>query len=157
MILRPGPLLLVSLLVAMTGSSAPCRAGAGKGVSLPLSEVELADEPRERERGLMHRRELCEDCGMLFAFPEERILAFWMKDTLLPLDMVFLDDRGRIVALHERTVPLRMSPPYASPVPARYVLEVNAGYASAHGLAPGRAVDLGSLFRKTVDYRWAPP
>ena len=102
----------------------------------------------------MFREELCRACGMLFSYPRERPVAFWMKNTPLSLDMIFMDEDGLIVGVHERTVPMRERPLYAVPQPVRYVLETNAGFAAAHGLAAGRTVDLEDLFLKAVDYRW---
>ena len=72
--------------------------------------VELARTDDERARGLMYRRELAPEAGMLFLFSESEQRAFWMKNTLIPLDMLFIDDGGRVVGLVERAEPLTTSP-----------------------------------------------
>jgi hypothetical protein len=101
--------------------------------------VELARTPREQERGLMFRRELAEDAGMLFVFPASERRAFWMRNTLIPLDMIFIDDGGRVAGLVENAEPLTLTPRDPG-VPARYVLEVRGGWAARHGVRPGARV-----------------
>jgi hypothetical protein len=101
--------------------------------------VELARTDAERARGLMHRRDLAEDAGMLFLFAERGDHAFWMKETLIPLDMIFIDEDGRIVGIVERAEPRTLSPRSVG-VPSRYVLEVNGGWARARGIARGDRV-----------------
>jgi uncharacterized membrane protein (UPF0127 family) len=108
------------------------------GARLPVA-VELASNDEERTRGLMNRRELAPEAGMLFIFPESEPRAFWMKNTLIPLDMLFIDDGGRVVGLIERAEPLTTSPRDPG-VPSRYVLEVNGGWAARHGVRPGDRV-----------------
>jgi uncharacterized membrane protein (UPF0127 family) len=102
-------------------------------------KVELARTDAERARGLMHRTELAPDAGMLFLFDETSEHAFWMKNTLIPLDMIFIGDDGRIVGVVARAVPGDLSP-RAAGGPSRYVLEVNGGWAAAHGVAAGDRV-----------------
>lgn len=106
--------------------------------TLPVT-VELARTEPERERGLMHRTSLPPDAGMLFLFDESADHTFWMKNTLLPLDMVFIDDDGRIVGIVESAEPLTTVPRSVG-APSRYVLEVNGGWARAHGVRPGDRV-----------------
>jgi uncharacterized membrane protein (UPF0127 family) len=101
--------------------------------------VELARTDAERARGLMHRASLPEDRGMLFLFDETDEHAFWMKNTLLPLDMIFVDEEGRIVGIVERATP-RTTTARTVGVPSRFVLEVNGGWARAHGVATGDRV-----------------
>ena len=108
------------------------------GARLPVT-VELARTDEERARGLMNRRELAPEAGMLFVFSENEPRAFWMKNTLIPLDMLFIDDGGRVVGLIERAEPLTTSPRDPG-VPSRYVLEVNGGWAARHGVRPGDRV-----------------
>jgi uncharacterized membrane protein (UPF0127 family) len=101
-------------------------------------EVEVADTPATRSRGLMFRESLPADGGMLFVFPSEQPLQFWMRNTQLPLSIAFADDSGRIVRiadlepLSEALVP--------SGVPARYALEMNRGWFARHGVQPGDAM-----------------
>jgi uncharacterized membrane protein (UPF0127 family) len=101
--------------------------------------VELARTDAERARGLMHRSALAPDAGMLFIFDELADHAFWMKNTLIPLDMIFIGDDGRVTGIVARAAPGDLSPRSAGG-PSRYVLEVNGGWAEAHGVAPGDQV-----------------
>ena len=100
--------------------------------------VEIADDPPEHAEGLMGRTELGEDRGMLFIFPEERALNFWMKNTLIPLDIFFFDADGKFVSM--RTMdPCKMDPcqGYPSEGSAKYALEVEAGFAVRERVGEG--------------------
>jgi uncharacterized membrane protein (UPF0127 family) len=101
--------------------------------------VELARTDAERARGLMYRESLADDAGMLFLFDETAEHAFWMKDTPLPLDMVFIDEVGRIVGIVERAEP-RTTALRTVGLPSRYVLEVNGGWTRARGVERGDRV-----------------
>lgn len=101
--------------------------------------VEIADEPRERALGLMFRREMADDAGMLFDFGVEEPAGFWMKNTYIPLDMLFIKADGTIESIAERTTPLsEKSVPSKGPV--RYVLEINGGLSDTLGIEPGDQV-----------------
>lgn len=101
--------------------------------------VELAITPEQQAQGLMFRRDLGDSAGMLFLFGRERPVSFWMKNTLIPLDMLFIDRRGRIVDIAERTVPQSLTS--ISPGrPVAAVLELNGGTADRLGIAPGDRV-----------------
>ena len=102
--------------------------------------VEVATTPEAWNRGLMDRSILAPDAGMLFIFPEAAPRSFWMMNTLIPLDMLFADSTGRIVNLHENTIPCqppRRCPPYSTTAPVQYVLEIAAGRARALGIRAG--------------------
>ena len=99
-------------------------------------DVELAKTPEQRARGLMWRRELQPDHGMLFLFEEERVQSFWMHNTLLSLDMIHLGQGREVVGVVARAEP-RTDSPRGVGKPARYVLEVGAGEAAAHAIIPG--------------------
>jgi len=101
--------------------------------------VEMALSPQQQQQGLMFRRALPADAGMLFDFGSERIATFWMKNTLIPLDMLFISEDGHIADLHERAVPLSEAT-IQSKVPVRAVLELNAGTVSRLGIKPGDVV-----------------
>jgi uncharacterized membrane protein (UPF0127 family) len=103
--------------------------------------VEIAKRNAERMRGLMYRKELGDNAGMLFIFEEERALEFWMKNTCIPLDMIFISDKGVVVGIEENT-PTLSTATFGPSCPARFVLEVNAGWARKHGVRPGMRVDL---------------
>ena len=90
-------------------------------------------------QGLMYRRTLAPDAGMLFDYGAPQPVAFWMKNTLIPLDMIFIGADGAVVDVHERAVPLSLDP-IESKVPARAVLEVNGGTVARLGLKVGDVV-----------------
>jgi uncharacterized membrane protein (UPF0127 family) len=97
--------------------------------------VEFASDEAQRRRGLMHREKLAVGKGMLFIYQGEGMRAFWMKNTLIPLDMVFFDSVGRFVSLHRDVPPLTLAL-RRSTAPAQYVLELNAGEAERLGIGP---------------------
>lgn len=101
--------------------------------------VEVADTPDTRTRGLMYRNQLAPDAGMIFLFDREQDQSFWMKNTPLALDMIFISRDKRVVGVHQRAEPFSLEP-ISVGAPSRAVLEVNAGFAAAHGLAPGDSV-----------------
>ncbi len=90
----------------------------------------------------MYRTEMPEDVGMLFSWDDQSQRSFWMKNTCLPLDMMFIDADGVIVSILEQ-VPTLNTQPRRSGCPARHVLEVNAGWTRRHGVRPGQRVKLG--------------
>ena len=99
-------------------------------------DVEIADNEATREHGLMDRHEMAANHGMLFEFPDRRPVTFWMKDTYLSLDMVFIDADGTVKRIAARAKPLSLDMiPSGSPVTG--VLELNAGVAAAIGLKAG--------------------
>jgi len=131
--------LLAALLTAafagdMVFGRAEVRIGTAAGVR--LFHVELAETPEQRARGLMFRRTLAPDAGMLFLFPERERPTMWMANTWLPLDMLFIAADGRIVHLFPNAVP-RSRLTVSSPRPARMVLELGGGTARRLGIAPG--------------------
>ncbi len=106
--------------------------------------VEVADTPDALARGLMYRTELAPDHGMLFLFDQERSHPFWMKNTPIPLDMIFLSPNRTIVALHENAEPFSVVP-IDSKVPSIAVLEVKGGFVAAHKIAIGDRVDYRNI------------
>ncbi|MEM9223457.1 MAG: DUF192 domain-containing protein [Pseudomonadota bacterium] len=98
--------------------------------------VEIADDPVERATGLMFREQMDRDRGMLFDFASEALRAFWMKNTPLPLDIIYIAADGRVVSIARNTTPFSTDT-IPSKSPARFVLEVNAGVADEIGLLPG--------------------
>ncbi|MFQ5689168.1 MAG: DUF192 domain-containing protein [Gemmatimonadota bacterium] len=100
--------------------------------------AEVADEPAERERGLMFRNSVPDDQGMLFVYPVERTLSFWMKNTLVPLDIAFLDASGRIVDIQHMEA--NTEDTHDSRRPAMYALEMRSGWFEDHGVKVGDAV-----------------
>ncbi len=104
--------------------------------------LEFAKTPEEWERGLQHRTFLSSDKGMLFVFPFEKQQLFWMKDTLIPLDMMFISNNGTITALYENVPPCVTEPCSTYAGMGKYVLEVNAGTANAQGIKVGDLVEI---------------
>ena len=101
--------------------------------------VEVARTPEEQARGLMFRHELDDHQGMLFPFEEERRTSFWMKNTYIPLDILFIDQQGRIVTLIENALPESLAP-IASRLPVIAVLEIKGGSAGKLGIREGDKV-----------------
>jgi YVTN family beta-propeller protein len=101
--------------------------------------VEVTDDRQEFARGLMFRSHLPWNAGMLFAFYDEEPRSFWMKNTLIPLDMIFVDSSSRIIDIKENVPPCDQEecPSYPSREPAQYVLEVNAGFVQENGVRVG--------------------
>ena len=140
-------LLLVSVLGG--GFSSPLFAELQK---FPTSEltivsangphrfnVEVAETPAQMEQGLMFRTSLAPDAGMLFIYPQPTVATMWMKNTLIPLDMLFVDIRGRIVNIRQRAVPQSLDVISAA-APVRAVIELNGGTAARLGIEPGDKV-----------------
>ena len=92
-------------------------------------EVELAVTPEQRSKGLMYRKSLDEDKGMLFIFENSGKYGFWMKNTLIPLDIIWIDENKTIIYISENTPPCKQDPcpSYIPNAEAKYVLELNAG------------------------------
>ena len=93
--------------------------------------VAVADTDQERATGLMWVKKMEDESGMLFVFEEERIQTFWMKNTKIPLDMIFIDSQGTIVSIQKNAQPCTSDPcqSYPSTSPVRYILEINGGLA----------------------------
>jgi uncharacterized membrane protein (UPF0127 family) len=98
--------------------------------------AEVADDADARERGLMYRTHLDDDRGMLFSFDEPAVRWFWMKNTCIPLDLLFIAEDGFVVGVVENAAPLDLSD-VGVPCPSVHVLEVNAGWARRHGIRAG--------------------
>ena len=102
--------------------------------------IEVADNVQLRARGLMYRNSLPADGGMLFIFDREEIQGFWMKNTYIALDMLFVNREKEIVTIHANTTPMKEWN-YASTEPALYVVEVNAGYCLRHNIKAGDRIE----------------
>jgi uncharacterized membrane protein (UPF0127 family) len=100
-----------------------------------LIQAEVVSEPGSRSQGLMHRKSLAQNAGMLFLFDEHAIHCMWMKNTLIPLSVAFLDDRGTIVNIADMEPHSEQSHCAARPV--KYALEMNRGWFAARGVKPG--------------------
>jgi len=148
---RWAALLLALLGACVCRSPAPSIQGAGPRVLLEAPSgrvsavhVEVARTPEELERGLMFREKLGSADGMLFVFPQSAEHTFWMKNTLIPLDMVFIDEGHAVAGIVASAEPMTTTPRTVG-VASRYVLEVNGGFCAAHGVTRGDLVRFESV------------
>lgn len=146
--MRPFPAFfcVFPLLLALLGSG--CASAGAPWVELKGQRiaVEIADDPHERGRGLMFRDSLAAGHGMLFIHDSEEPLAYWMKNTRIPLDILYFDQARRLVSQQRDVPPCSAGdrcPAYPSAAPARYVLELNAGEAARMKLADGMELRFG--------------
>ena len=144
-------LLVLTLLASCTNPPAPMTetanrqpptANSGPRVTFPdgfVVRVEVVADNERRAEGLMYRDRLEPGTGMLFLFPQDDFLAFWMKNTRIPLDMIFIDSQRRIVGIEENVPPCKFDPcpSYGPDAMSRYVLEVSGGVAKQHNLKAG--------------------
>jgi len=127
---------------------AACTACASGGPSVELGgkrfSVEIADTQQKQTLGLMFRDSMPADQGMIFIFPTESPRSFWMKNTRIPLDIMYFDTDLMMVHISADTPPCRVNrcPSYPSIAPAKYVLELNAGMAAKLGVGPGSRLTL---------------
>lgn len=114
--------------------------------------VEIADDDAERAQGLMYRESMARGSGMLFVYPNPQPASFWMKNTLIPLDIIFIDAHGEVTRVHENAIPGDLTPiPGGNQVFA--VLEINAGLAALYGISAGTEVR-HKIFSKTAP-KWS--
>ncbi|MEY2933060.1 MAG: hypothetical protein RL033_3809 [Pseudomonadota bacterium] len=138
----------------MAAPASNCPADPDGPLQLPVGQVHFADAPSAprvtvelavtdpaRARGLMYRTQMDGDHGMLFSWDDETRRSFWMRNTCIPLDMLFIAADGTVVGILEQ-VPTLNTLPREVPCAASHVLELNAGWVRAHGIAPGQRVDL---------------
>lgn len=113
---------------------------APDGSTRATVKIEIADTPQNRELGLMYRDSLAADAGMLFVFPNSSHLVFWMKNTRLPLDMLFADSNRRVIGIVTNAEPFSEAR-LGVPGDSQYVLEVNGGFCQRHGIIAGDRFD----------------
>ena len=116
--------------------------------------VEVADTAAEREKGLMFRQSMASSAGMLFVYPAPQHAYFWMKNTLIPLDMVFVDATGRVNAVQSDAVPGDLTP-IDGGADVAFVLEINAGLSRAMGIAPGAQMRAAEIDQAKALWRCA--
>lgn len=145
---RAAALLGAAGLAGLGAWAASGPAGGGAASGLPVVEVragtgtvraEVASTAAQRARGLMYRDHLPRDGGMLFVYPGERPLSFWMRNTLIPLDIAYVDAGRRVVGVDSMRPLTDDSHP--SGAPAMYALETNRGWMAEHGVRVGTRVD----------------
>jgi len=148
--------VLASACGASPGSSAPpnptpaAASSSGPAAVLPSGAryaLELALTPEDQAQGLMYRENLPERTGMLFVFPEDAPHHFWMKNTMIPLDMIWMDASGRVVYVSANTPPCKADPcpTYGPDGNVRMVLEIAGGLAKTEGVTVGSVVALKDL------------
>lgn len=143
-----GPLMMLCVAAgcASAGSGANWVELKGKRFT-----VEIADDDAERSRGLMFRDELAPDSGMIFIHDYEAPQGYWMKNTKIPLDILYFDSSRKLVSASERVPPCSAGdqcPPFRSTGPALYVLELNAGTVETLGVKPGDELVFGPTIPK---------
>ena len=116
----------------------------GTDSALANIDIEIVEDTYHRSLGLMHRRSMEANQGMLFIFDAQDQLSFWMKNTYIPLDMVYLNAQGHIVKICENTAPLR-DEHYLSEWPALFCVEVNAFFCREHGIEAGDSMTFERL------------
>jgi uncharacterized membrane protein (UPF0127 family) len=134
------PVILAPVLLASSCEAQPRVVIAPANGHEIVFQVEVADTPAKREIGLQYRRELALNRGMLFLFPEESQHAFWMKNTPIPLDMIFISRDQRIVGIVEKAVPFSLDSRSVAGAPSQFVLEINGGLSRRYGFKPGDSV-----------------
>jgi uncharacterized membrane protein (UPF0127 family) len=144
---------LVLILVSLASA---CARGPEVAVVAPdgstraLFRVEVADTEPARRMGLMYRDELASDAGMLFVFPRDERLSFWMRNTRIALDLIFADRTGRVVGVIENAQPFSERPLEIGR-DSRFVLEVNAGAAARRGIRPGDRLEFRGFSPAAAD------
>jgi uncharacterized protein len=136
--------LLIAVLITAQGIFAAPPTGLHVMISGHRISVEIASTDAAREHGLMKRTHMAAGHGMLFVYADAQTRYFWMKDTLIPLDILFFDAQRRLINVFADTPPCKTDPcpTYASTAPAQYVLELNAGAVKRLGIKPGEQFKL---------------
>lgn len=130
-------IILFWATTALSAETEPLLVDTPNGVR--SFEVELVDTPAARAQGLMNVEYMPDNRGMLFDFREDRMVSFWMKNTLIPLDMIFTDRNGVILQIHHNAIP-HDETPIPSNEPVRAVLEINGGLARFLGIQEGQTL-----------------
>ena len=156
--------VLRTLLLALAFGATSCKteppaAPAESGVvRMPIGSetftLEVADTPKKQQLGLMYRKSLPRDRGMLFVFDDERERGFWMKNTHIPLDIIYADARGKVVSVKQMRPLDETSVP--SDGPAKYAVELNQGTAARVGVAPGDVLQIPEVAREPAGRRPQP-
>ena len=134
------PIVLAFALVASAATALPVTTiTVDAGKSRHAFKVEIAGDHASQEKGLMYRKTMAPDAGMIFDFHQDVMTSFWMKNTTLPLDIIFIRADGTISSIAADAVPMSETP-IPSSEPVRAVLELNAGRSAALGIVPGARV-----------------
>ncbi len=112
--------------------------------TLAVIDIEIADNDQKTAQGLMYRTSMPENAGMLFLMKTEQMQSFWMKNTYIPLDMIFVNSQKEIVTIRHNTTPMKESS-YYSTKPALYVVEVNAGFCRKNNIKEGDRIEFFTI------------
>jgi uncharacterized membrane protein (UPF0127 family) len=146
--------VLVTIMFALMSVTSSCGAEPKVVISTregreTVFQVEVADTPAKRELGLQYRKELAADRGMIFLFPAPSVQSFWMKNTPLPLDMIFIGSDRKIVGIVEQTVPFSLDS-RSVPAASQFVLEINGGLSKRLGIRAGDSVRFEGIAPQSV-------
>lgn len=147
--------ILIFISIAFTNANADTNKITFQNSSLTIQtkdseyifNIEIAITEKERSRGLMYRKELKQTEGMLFLYPEKQIIKMWMKNTLIPLDMIFINNNGKIIDIFKMTIPKDLTP-IGPNVKLKGVLEINGGLTSYLNINKGDFIIHPSLSGK---------
>ena len=150
---RSRPFALVVVLLALLGCArgGPCVAiVAPDGTTRATVAIEVANTTEQRERGLMFRKHLDDDAGMIFVFPDSDSRNFWMHNTEIPLDMLFADSSFRVTGIVADAKP-ETDTLRGVDGPSQFVLEVNGGFCAKNGIKPGDRLDFSGFSTHTSE------
>jgi len=133
-------LFLTAFSVHTNSNVEPMQIGTVTFADNHRINVEIADTETLRRSGLMHRKQLPKDHGMLFVYPDQAIRGVWMKNTLIPLDILFLSEKGKVISMLRNLPPCKqeLCPIFVSTYKAQYMLELNAGFIDEHQMKTGQ-------------------
>lgn len=117
---------------------------SGDSLEVPI-EIEIAETEGAITQGLMHRKSMDFNRGMLFIFPDNEVRSFWMKNTIIPLDIIYVSENMKIVAIKDHTTPYTTTSIPSNNRKAKYVVEVNAGFAGKYGIKVGDSINFNRL------------
>lgn len=150
------PRLNLSLILLFALAAGCQKRGPGSGLATVDMRIgsqtytlEVANTDAARQKGLMERDSMPADHGMIFVFEDTRELSFWMKNTRIPLEILYLDDGGRVVSIREMKPYDRSSVP--SDGPAKYAIELNVGQVKESGVKPGDVLEIPASAREAAD------
>ena len=146
--------LTASSSFAASGTCAPEKIDLRGDWGQATFEIEIADDPQERARGLMHRTSMPRGAGMLFIFDKPQPVSFWMRNTLIPLDMIFIRKDGTVHHVHENAIPHDETSIFGGPA-ILAVLEINGGLSGTLGIVSGSEVRHPAF--STEDAVWSCP
>jgi uncharacterized membrane protein (UPF0127 family) len=151
-----GAVLALVLASAPASACRPDRIELRGDFGVARFRVDVADTPAKRAQGLMHVAQMPRMTGMLFVYDRPEPVRFWMKNTLIPLDMIFADETGTVQRIHANAIPQDLTPiPGGDAI--QYVLEINGGLAADFGFAPGDVMRHPAIAQDRAAWPCSPP